>query len=101
MKPEPPFLELIPPSLHTDEFLRTWTEWVDERKCRRNKITPRAAKLQLNKCAVWGPRKSVDSIIRSIECGWSGLFEVIPNQRQQPDRPVTTLFEKIINEIRV
>lgn len=101
MKSEPPFLELIPSSLRTDEFLRTWTEWVDERKCRKNRITPRAAKLQLMKCAVWGPRKSVDSIIRSIECGWSGLFEFIPNPRQQMDRPVTTLMEKMINEIRV
>lgn len=69
------FLELIPESLKTAEFLNAWSEWVDERKTRRNRLTPRAAKLQLVRCAAWGPRKSVDSILQSIERGWTGLFE--------------------------
>jgi hypothetical protein len=57
------------------EFMKTWDAWEAYRKEMRHKLTPSTRKAQLAKCLKWGEKKSIDSINRSIENGWQGLFE--------------------------
>lgn len=57
------------------EFAKAWESWETYRKETKKKITPTTRKAQFAKFIRWGEKKSIDSINRSIENGWQGLFE--------------------------
>lgn len=66
----------LPESLSKSaEFVEAWDGWVEDRKVRGVKMTPKAWNLQLAKCEAWGPEKAIRAIQQSIENAWRGLFE--------------------------
>lgn len=56
------------------KFREAWRSWLLDRKDRGKKVTARAAQLQLQHLAIW--QNPVAVINQSIECGWTGLFEI-------------------------
>jgi hypothetical protein len=67
------FLELIPVDA-TQEFIISWTEWIDYCEEKKNKITKSTAKKQINFLLTQSnPGECID---KSIQNGWKGLFEV-------------------------
>lgn len=67
------FLELIPVDA-TQEFIISWTEWVDYSEEKKFNITKSTAKKQIN--FLLNQSNPVECINRSIQNGWKGLFEV-------------------------
>lgn len=70
------------PSLDTDEFRKTWAEWVQYRKEIRHALKPSTVTRQLAKLDIAGPAKAKAMIEQSIENGWTGLFD----PREPPER---------------
>jgi len=62
--------------LNNEMFITTWQDWIVYRRELGKKITPSTARRQLKKLASWGIDNAVKSIQRSIEKGWTGLFEI-------------------------
>ncbi len=65
----------IPAPLRSPEFLPAWEDWKQHRKEIKKALKPTTAKAQLKKLAKWGTAKAEAAIRKSIECGWTGLFE--------------------------
>ena len=70
-KPLTPF----PPELDSEGFRKTWGEWLTYRKERKSLLTASTVEKQLAKLAKFGQQKAIQSIERSIENGWKGLFD--------------------------
>lgn len=70
----------IPLSLSVPPFLEAWDQWLQDRRERQKPVTSRAALLQLRKLETMGPALAVKSIEQSIERGYTGLFEPIPER---------------------
>lgn len=91
--PDAPGSPEIPESLSGPLFLRAWREWIAERQERREPLTVRAAVLQLRKLHAIACRRgvavAVATIERSIENGWTGLFEPEEDGRRNAPAPAT------------
>jgi hypothetical protein len=91
--PDAPGSPEIPESLAGPLFLRAWREWIAERQERREPLTVRAAVLQLRKLHAIACRRgvavAVATIERSIENGWTGLFEPEEDGRRNAPAPAT------------
>jgi hypothetical protein len=64
----------IPPRLDTPEFRQAWSEWHEDRRERRKRMTPRAERMQLDKLEPFGPDVAIKAIRESIANGWTGVF---------------------------
>jgi biotin operon repressor len=65
---------LLPPIPHDDEFANTWGTWVQYRKERKKPLTNQTVKLQLEFLTKLTKHDATDSILKSIQNGWLGLF---------------------------
>ena len=77
----------IPPELATDGFRAAWADWIAERRERRKALTPRAARMQLEKLRPGGADAAIASIRKSIESGWAGIF---PNDSAKTQQQAAT-----------
>lgn len=75
--PPPPRAEdvPIPTKLDTPEFRAVWAEFVGHRREMGKKLTPRAAKSQLDRMEAWGVHRAIAATRYSIAGGWQGIFE--------------------------
>jgi hypothetical protein len=64
----------IPSAIDTPAFREVWEAWHQERKTRKQAITTRAAKMQLDQLAPLGEVKAIACIEASISNSWTGLF---------------------------
>lgn len=65
----------IPLTLNVPTFLKSWEDWLADRKERKKAVTTRAAKIQLGKLESMGVKRAVAAIENSIEKGYQGIFE--------------------------
>ena len=65
----------------SDSFRKKWSDWVIHRKEIKKPLTPTAAKQQLVKLKEMGEPSAVTTIERSINAGWTGLFEQAPTKQ--------------------
>jgi len=65
----------LPAELDSDVFRQAWGRWQTHRTEIRKKLTPSTAVAQLRKLAAIGEVRAVAAINRSIEAGWTGIFE--------------------------
>ncbi|MGD9645071.1 MAG: hypothetical protein AB7U73_05120 [Pirellulales bacterium] len=73
--PKPTAAEVeIPPVLNTPEFRHEWGRWLKYRKGRRLSCLVMTLEGQLEDLARDGPARAVETIKRSINSGWAGLF---------------------------
>ena len=56
-------------------FKDLWESFVDMRKKMRKPLTDKAISLTMSKFEKWGIEESKQSLEKTIECGWTGLFE--------------------------
>ena len=85
-KKEEAFDGLIPDILKDDRFIASWHCWVLDRASRRKPITEDGARLQLSKLKDFGIERAIRSIDKSIECGWTGLFDPDAGAKVKPVR---------------
>lgn len=71
----------VPEALRDPGFLKAWEEWLNFRQSKRKPVSAIAASRQLEKCQKWGVEKSIQSIDRSIQCDYQGLFPVQEHRR--------------------
>lgn len=68
-------LAVLPTALDTEAFRARWSDFLADRRSRRKPVTERAANLLLRKLEPWGAAKAIAALDRSIEAGWSSVFE--------------------------
>jgi DNA-binding Lrp family transcriptional regulator len=78
---------LLPVGLQTEEFITAWGEWICHRWEMKRKLTPRAARLQLDKLERAGAASARLMIEQSIEQGWQGLFPLKENYNGNGAKP--------------
>jgi len=83
--PLPPNYEL-PPELDTVEFGNAWAEWEQHRREIKKKLTPMAAKRQINSLAKMGFSQAIAAIHFSIEKGYTGIFEAKSKGKNKLDQ---------------
>lgn len=68
----------------SDEDLRNiWAEWEQHRKEKKQKLTPMSVKKQLKFLHGRSSKEIIEIIEQSIRNGWTGLFEIKGNGKQQ------------------
>jgi len=98
------FDALIPSTLQTPDFLKTWHEWVQERAAKGKAMTQLAAQKSLTMLAkeAASPEVAIQWIDKSIRNGWVGVFSErigpksgsqIPNHRQSADDALVRQLE--------
>ena len=65
------------------ELIDAWQEWEQHRKEKKQKLTPLSIKKQLKFLHGRGKSEIIAIIDQSIMNGWTGLFELKTNGRQQ------------------
>ena len=65
----------FPEELDSEIFREAWGRWTAHRKEIKKKLTPTTTAAQLKKLAGWGETRAIAAIERSIEAGWTGIFE--------------------------
>jgi hypothetical protein len=65
----------IPSELESDVFREAWGRWTAHRKEIKKTLTPSTTAAQLQKLVAIGMARAVAAIDRSIEAGWTGIFE--------------------------
>jgi len=85
--------DLIPlgSPLKRHRFQAAWEEWAAHRRQIHKKLTECTVKRQLKKCVKWGLDGAVAAIERSIEKGWTGLFE--PREESKRANPAKLVAE--------
>ena len=73
----------VPVELQTAGFLAAWANWETHRKEKRQKMTPLASKMQLNKLKDIGEKRAIAAINFSIASGWTGIYEERVNNFKQ------------------
>lgn len=76
---------VLPPELDTPEFAEAWDEWAAYRREAKKTLTPSTVSKQMKMLTKLGSDFAIEAINRSIECGWTGLFE----PKQLAERGVT------------
>ena len=87
------FFDLLPNELNTVEFKEVWTAWIKYRAEKKNKITPTTAKLQLEKLMKFKAEgmNPEEIINQTITEGWTGLFPLKQDKKQQPEQITSKL----------
>ena len=67
---------LIPDSLNTEDFIKSWSEWVVFRKEIKKKMTPTIQEKQLKKLSEYSPGVATAMLEQSMVNGWTGLFPI-------------------------
>jgi len=65
---------IFPESLQNEEFGKAWSDWEQDRKDRKKKLTPHAIVKQFDLLETLGTELAIVSINQSIQNGWTGLF---------------------------
>ncbi len=65
---------VIPGAIDTPEFRKAWEAWLDYKRERKDKFVPASQEKSLAQLAKVGTAKAIETIDRSIEKGWMGLF---------------------------
>ena len=68
--------EKIPETLDTPEFRLAWNDWIADKKDRKEKLTPRARKMQLERLGKFDVPTAIAMIQQSITNAWKGIFEL-------------------------
>lgn len=66
-----------------DDVLQVWSEWEQHRKEKKQKLTPMSVKKQLKFLHGRSSKEIIEIIEQSIRNGWTGLFEIKGNGKQQ------------------
>ena len=74
----------IPKELDSEIFRGAWKRWTVHRNELRKPLTPSTIKAQLKELTGWGTARAVDAIDRSIEGGYTGIFEKWQNGSGTP-----------------
>lgn len=77
--------QMLPIEMRTDRLRETWEAWVEYHKGRRRILASQTVKLQVEKLVEYGHDNAIESIRRSIQNGWQGLFP--PEGRGGGSRP--------------
>lgn len=64
---------------HGSAFKETWEHWLAYRKEKKKPLTPTTIKMQLDTCAAHTEQACIESINKSMTCGWMGLFFTNPS----------------------
>lgn len=81
----------LPEGLDTPGFQRAWDTWLRYRREIGKKMTPMTVHRQMLSFLEMGPARAAQSIMRSIEKGWTGIFEPGTRGRQEgPKAPATS-----------
>jgi predicted phage replisome organizer len=64
----------IPDSLQFDDFLSTWSDWLNYRKEIKKTLSATGQSRLLKKCEQEGINRSIEAMSLSMENGWQGLF---------------------------
>lgn len=64
----------LPETFHTPQFQAVWKEWTGFRREIKKKLAPSTVKEQLKTLVEFGHDNAIESIRRSIQNGWQGLF---------------------------
>lgn len=64
----------IPPELSTPEFIQVWEQWKQHRIEKKQKLTPTTVARQFAKLSSLGVKVAIDTLNRSMENGWTGIF---------------------------
>lgn len=74
----------IPEALNLQPFPIAWAQFCQYRKEKKKDITSFGAKLILNKLVQWNytPEQAAESLNQSMECGWTGVFELRKNKKE-------------------
>ena len=80
-------VEVFPKCLQNKEFETAWSEWVQYRIEKRQKLTPTTIKRQIKQLAKH-PKQAVAILNKSMEKGWLGLFfpdekPTVPEQKHK------------------
>jgi len=80
----------IPKTLNNREFLTTWIDWIKDKSERKQQVTARGAKLQLESLEALGSERAIKAIRHSIQMGYHGIFEPSgkKSQRQQDEEDI-------------
>ena len=60
----------------SEEFQKTWIEWEQYRKEKKQKLTTVGAKKQIKFLSKFKEQEAIDILNQSMTNGWSGLFEI-------------------------
>jgi len=72
-----PQVEVVPLlPFGSDEFLNAWKEWVEYRKQKKQKLTPKSIERQLKELGGRPEKEAIAMIEQSIMNGWTGIFEI-------------------------
>jgi hypothetical protein len=74
LPPEDP--EKIPEAIDTPEFRIAWNDWIADKKDRKERLTPRARKMQLERLGKFDAPTAIAMIQQSITNAWKGIFEL-------------------------
>lgn len=74
--PQPPegVIGEIPETLDTPEFRSAWSDWIEHRSQKRNKVTAKGAAGALRKLQKFDVQSAIAALEESIANGWSGVF---------------------------
>jgi len=94
----------VPVELDSEIFREAWGRWTAHRKELRKPLTPTTTAAQLKRLSAWGVIRAVAAIDRSIEAGWTGIFEErswksnrFPSGKkaEAPEAPYEKLYERL------
>lgn len=67
----------------SENFLNAWRGWVEFRKQKKQKLTPKSIELQLRDLGVVTEHEAILMIEQSIKNGWTGIFPIKNKQHGQ------------------
>ena len=76
----------FPSLLDTENFRKTWGDWISHRKEIKKKVTATMVKKQLKRLEKLGHDSAIAAIDRSIANGWTGIF---PDEKAKSTKPRT------------
>jgi len=68
-------------------FVEAWSEFAANRKQLGKKLTPLSVKRLAVKMSKWTEQECIDAMVRSIENGWTGIFEPLQSKTLLPEHP--------------
>jgi len=77
------FLKILPETLKTPEFIKSWQEWKDYRKEINKPLKPMAIKKQLKSLSTMGQSRAIAAIDYSITQSYQGIYEQNGNSNKK------------------
>jgi hypothetical protein len=75
-----------------DDFRRAWDEWIQYKKEKKQKLTPKTKEMQLRTLGAKSEREAIGMIAQSITNGWTGLFDL--KQSKNGKQPTASTDEE-------